>query len=100
MSAPKFTPGPWRVVKPPVGYNAHRVAHGDAAAGCDIPYSLGGIPVFLEADAHLTAAAPDLYAALEAMFASGTTEECHAGPCVHPACVLTRAALAKARGEA
>lgn len=98
MSDTKFTPGPWELSLEVPNWGE----------GEDDPefYSvyIGGEAVDVptdnaKADANLIAAAPDLYAALEAMFAIGTTSECHEGPCGHKACGLAKAALAKARGE-
>lgn len=95
----KFTPGPWHACeegmepdgKGTVAFGRNWIMYSDAVPS-------GGVGE-ARANATLAAAAPDLYAALEAMFAIGTTEECHAGPCGHEACTLTKAALAKARGE-
>lgn len=98
MSDTKFTPGPWHIEE----------WDGESRpvlVGGDKHYALvpaKGAEVHEDqtwANAHLCAAAPDLYAALEAMFAVGTTSECHEGPCGHKACGLAKAALAKARGE-
>ncbi len=99
MSNPKWTPGPWSYVP------AEELSHD--APGFHVVVALGGIiggeaddPVWViedatniagEANAHLIAAAPDLYAALEAVvaIADRRTVEFDAA----------RAALAKARGH-
>lgn len=91
----KFTPGPWRVSQTyPVGdYCIH-------AAGC--PWQLAYIAANtnvdwpLEANAHLIAAAPDLYAALERTLSYLTSYPGNSGI---NAWEQARAALSKARGE-
>lgn len=91
MSAPKFTPGPWRA------YQANATSVGDAVwhNGGRWAVSTVHIPNFEqeEANARLIAAAPDMYEELEALeSARGIVglEECVA---------LARVALTKARGE-
>ena len=91
MSAPKFTPGPWVAV---------RWAETRALTGAVVvirPEDKGHAPVadvrWPERDAHLIAAAPDLYAACEAMDAAAKGGDWGA------AVDAARAALAKARGE-
>jgi hypothetical protein len=75
----KWTPGPWEV------------------DGSKVCYDLDGTKdnicntVWQEANAHLIAAAPDLYEALAEIMDWVVND--------HPASVKARAALAKARGE-
>ena len=87
----KWTPGPWHVPK------ARGYAHG--------PVDKNDVPVVTwtgmarprqengMANAHLVAAAPDLYEALEAMLDECVDDE------FAPHVMDARAALAKARGE-
>lgn len=93
MSELKATPGPWRVIEKakPVGWAHFEVAWSDYdELVCDIVYE--------EADAHLIAAAPEMYEALDAIV------NCWDGPLYKhqmlPNIVKARAALKKARGEA
>ncbi|MFT9070300.1 MAG: hypothetical protein ABF446_08385 [Acetobacter orientalis] len=87
MSEVKFTPGPWRVRFGNIGHVT--AENGALVAKCQRLTSLCN----LQANAHLIAAAPDLYEALERVikiiddssWCLKLTEE--------------RAALAKARGE-
>ena len=93
MTEPKWTPGPWRL--------GHRQK---AKVGVDGKgwFDLAKVVVCLKgsaedsvegtANAHLIAAAPDLYAALQAAFDMKVT--CHT-----EWETMARAALAKARGE-
>ena len=83
-----YTPGPWE--------------HNDRGGmGWDVdgpPHGMRGM-FLLEADARLAAAAPDLLAALEVVL------ERHELPerfpiCLCGICNLSRAAIAKAKGEA
>lgn len=89
MSA--HTPGPWLVLRDPeVG--GPLVATEDVAIA-DVMEMEGGMS---EANARLIAAAPDLLAALKAMFA----DACDCGPDVHcRACELGLRAIAKAEGQ-
>jgi hypothetical protein len=80
----KWTPGPWTVA--PFTSNPQ---HSSVAARDDVTVA----EVFdRPADARLIAAAPDLYAALEAFMRLGTMDD-------QAAIDAARAALAKARGE-
>lgn len=89
MTAPKFTKGPWRI--------------GDAGTAVFGPKNGNYLPVTIaqrvrKDDIHLVTAAPDLYAALEAVlpyvpgYVHGDTEG-------RPHLTAAIAALAKARGE-
>lgn len=100
MSEPKWTPGPWRINKyRSIGAGETGcqpiVAHIEPFYGEDRQFGDDG------ANAHLIAAAPDLYAALAE--AEQQIEYLHANfsPTGTGEAVLTRAriALAKARGE-
>ena len=94
MSQAKFTPGPWVVYKDlPTDVVVSQSGECSLATldcGC-------GSRKTQRANAHLIAAAPELYVALEALI-----KECDM--CGHPdepeAVEIARSALAKARGEA
>ena len=89
---PKWTPGPWRAV---MG-SRHVV---DVFAGDRDVVSVygGGVGFeYRDANAHLIAAAPDLYAALEAMTARMSLYSGHHDDALT---AMGKAALAKARGE-
>lgn len=93
MSERKWTPGPWAVK----GDRGIRGANGECVAStyCAAPAE----------DAHLIAAAPDLYVALEAVLGR-YTDLVASGDAGHWDCEdelevkLARVTLAKARGEA
>ena len=95
MSETRFTPGPWRIVRYCEDIEIANVA--------DLLHFYGGETA--EANAALIAAAPELYAALEAMVARFDEYNAHYiydGNGVIPArpeLDKARAALAKARGE-
>lgn len=103
MSAPKFTPGPWQVSGVRAKYrDAHREhvfeAHnvgpdGDAIAAVFFNPTSG----LGWKDAHLIAAAPELYAALEALIEEAVDVWDYDPDYKHIA--DARAALAKARGD-
>ncbi len=101
MSAPSFTPGPWRA------YRANTNSAGDSALhnGGRFAVSTVHIPNFEQelANARLIAAAPELYEALDALsLVVGLTAFKHEeqrAP-LQEAVDAARAALAKARGEA
>jgi len=81
MSETKFTPGPWKIGAYESGRMAVDGANGEEVTGyIDIE------------DAHLIAAAPDLYNALEEVIRISDRK--------HDAWDKAKAALAKARGEA
>lgn len=89
MSAPKFTPGSWRVESD--------------RQGCDCVVGPRGVvadTIGMEANAHLIAAAPDLYAALQALMPvlDDLTTLDEPFP-AEDAVIAARAALAKADGE-
>lgn len=105
---PKWTPGPWRVVPPEESYE-------DYFGVCQVKESLGWVyiceQVEQQANAHLIAAAPDLYHALNSLnlmcvCGYGICEQLGADDPVPlkwkscPVCDPARAALKKARGEA
>lgn len=98
-SEPKFTPGPWRRGKDFDGsYN------GEIIGPLDTPYQNDVIADWVkECDAHLIAAAPDLYAALEGLaiaykaLSEMTGHTFHQDDCSRYQIAI--AALAKALGE-
>jgi hypothetical protein len=108
----KFTPGPWRVFMSPSGHKVVGIGEGtgDGIADCGFGIWRHGRPEHL-ANAHLIAAAPDLYAAIEALEWSDEALDTHG--VFKPACPLCvglqqtghfnpcalDAALRKARGE-
>lgn len=126
MSEPKFTPGPWRWEEPDYE-KEHRPPDHCASWGLTGPSRevLGGCDncgniIYSEADGHLIAAAPDLYAALDDIASSyikaGEHGTCERGMCKergrssegvmyelhlhHEQVSALLAALTKARGEA
>lgn len=84
------TPGPWKATGKEVGTD-YEATHGMVASIIGMPNRWE-----TEANARLIAAAPDLYAAVEALLAlhadDGTRDDV-------PEWKAARAALAKARGE-
>lgn len=96
--ATKHTPGPWQVFNAPDGRifveteTPQQQPHFSTIAQVDPGYGRYGPP---EANAHLIAAAPDLYEALGYLLA----ERCEDRLCGSLDCNRARAALAKARGE-
>ncbi len=98
MSETKFTPGPWRVRAHTSQPNDRVVVDTFGGSVACVYRDMGENEPPREANAHLIAAAPDLYAALEAL---------HRATAILPASMdepgspqaLARAALAKARGE-
>ena len=102
---PKWTPGPW--ASDYLDQNGQRVVSGQHIEICTCwHHSVGSIEKEMEANAHLIAAAPDLYAALEAAMAF---IESHVGdPDITDVMIRNyrtlqdlrpRDVLAKARGE-
>lgn len=106
MTETKFTPGPWRLttVHTPFDEYAnwyHRIEAGEGWSGNG--FTTGGI--ISPADAHLIAAAPELYAALEAIGAPDETDLVSVPDSVirgllYATINIAKDALAKARGEA
>ncbi|MFT8354547.1 MAG: hypothetical protein ABF617_08075 [Gluconobacter japonicus] len=92
MSEAKFTKGPWRPGFKNIGYV--QAENGAVIAKCQRLTSLCN----LQANAHLIAAAPDLYEALDGLI--GVTDRPSAPDYVRDAIRAAHAALAKARGEA
>lgn len=103
---PKFTPGPWKAVMSGVVpiegaplYPAHvkRIHHDEQ--GRRMHSYIADLHSNIDADAHLIAAAPDLYAALEKL---STIAQCSCARINHAKGCYVRIAseaLAKARGE-
>jgi hypothetical protein len=112
MSEPKWTPGPWEsgygngITGPRCAPSVHLDGHADiwpVRAGKNVVCWLAASFGFesrdaLKRDAHLIAAAPDLYAALEELraYIHNETDELDVDEIWEHA----YAALAKARGEA
>lgn len=96
MSAPSFTPGPWRVARCTPGRPLEFVldARGVMIADtlCRLRVQGDATRTEIEANAQLCAAAPDLYAALDDLLA-----QLDRGININT--VAAYAALAKARGE-
>ena len=91
---PKWTPGPWRYDRtngsPTTG--EHMIAGAKPGYLAEVRDCGSGD---VRANAHLIAAAPDLYAALDGLL--GLLD---AGSLYEPQAYAARAALAKARGQA
>lgn len=86
----RFTPGPWAINPDEYGIE-FQIEGGDARLA----------DVFdIRANAHLIAAAPDLYAALEALLENNLGPQVDDGGAWDSCCDMARSALAKARGEA
>jgi len=109
MSEEKFTPGPWRIAEGKVHHDGHFVITATCMGTPSSPLATIGGAQWDETsrfDAALIAAAPDLYAALEAAIDCGMVPKSSAaegGAMRHLRQVqvadMIRAALAKARGE-
>jgi hypothetical protein len=95
MPKTKFTQGRWWVTKP--GYVASDYDN-DRFHGVAVTLSPDG-SVESEADAHLIAAAPDLYAALEKIVGTLIFEDDEGLVTYSEQVIAARAAMAKARGE-
>lgn len=83
---PKWTPGPWEAYDRAIGWEIH-------AAGREI--NDGHRDTFREADAHLIAAAPDLYEALHRIVSTMNDDD----DGMRLDLGLAHAALKKARGN-
>lgn len=107
MSETKWTPGPWVMIEQDrsiMSPNGLQIAHTMSKPGCGMQWDKEE----LEANAHLIAAAPDLYAALnesrDELFSLGLSAG-HALGCVRAEIEAREiharidAALKKARGE-
>lgn len=90
MSAPRFTPGPWRVV---VTDDGGSMVHGESTAIATVWGRDSG------PNAHLIAAAPQLYAALAEAMGLLVSFENNDDPSAEAIVDRARAALAKARGD-
>lgn len=88
------TPGPWVVVKPNAD-NPSRAMVG-SAKGANI-YN-APLTDETEANAHLIAAAPDMFAACEKALIALAPNDGYSGPGAE-ACKVLRAAIAKAKGQ-
>lgn len=100
MSDTKFTPGPWRYTK--AAPSGDRGIHAEgtgifAEAYADIRHAGENNAAEAEANAHLIAAGPDMYAALNGLLNEPTNAPDYLPSRLWDA---ARAALAKARGEA
>jgi hypothetical protein len=98
----RFTPGPWWFAR---GYpNAYDVGAGDEVI-CALPTrSADGLVTQAQIDARLIAAAPEMYAALEAVLQECCLVQRHWGENANgraatEAETAAHAALARARGE-
>lgn len=100
MSNVKWTPGPWEITEPNGTGNGMRI---DGPKDWPrIPEAWLGFAVTSEeqiANAHVIAAAPDLYQALASCQSWITDGGYEIDPDVAQICDQARAALAKARGE-
>lgn len=101
MTEPKFTPGPWRFVDDgecsidtPGDNTCRFIGKNSLPFAASFQHSAFGKDDICDANAHLIAAAPELYEALD-RFVDWMNEEEGA----HSLCDSARAALAKARGE-
>ena len=91
---PKWTPGPWD--SDYLDQNGQRVVSGQHIEICTCwHHSVGSIEKEMEANAHLIAAAPDLYAALELI----RNNEVVRAVCPSPLWGKMADAMIKARGE-
>ena len=97
MTSAPWTPGPWTVHKSRTTDDVGIIGGGGCLAECfsEIRRKNENAVREQEANAHLIAAAPDLYAALDGLL--GLLD---AGSLYEPQAYAARAALAKARGQA
>ncbi len=99
MSGTKFTPGPWTAT----GDKIHQASLDASVIAGRIAHVDRGCHRQDMANAHLIAAAPDLFAALDAIcgdLANFTGAPSDYADWINPRFRAGRAALAKARGEA
>lgn len=109
MDKPKFTPGPWKIatdlpalaIYAPCGERVVQTTNQNNGKGSGAAHRYEGVSTF--ANAHLIAAAPELYEALEATLAltETLTSEKYTVSLADLAAIQVSAedALAKARGE-
>ena len=93
MSEPKFTPSPWEVDEPIKSIATGELMYHVKGPNLITDFEDWG---FTKADAHLIAAAPELYEALEFLLTCKHGEFCEH---YREAEFKAKAALAKARGE-
>lgn len=102
MSEAKFTPGPWHVG--PVDDTRVEDSYGNEVAQIDGDYNHPDTWPIMEANAHLIAAAPDLYEALETLMEEYSKvireyKGLDVGSCGDVAYDVAGVALARSRGE-
>lgn len=97
MSKTKFTPGPWKIVEDRVPSSLE--VYGGTIAICECWRRANAETEM--ANAHLIAAAPELYEALEDMHRTQLNNNRHDPDDYENTeqCLRVKAALAKARGE-
>ena len=96
MSETKWTPGPWRINECRYGFSIH--SNDTVIVNTEDEEGRFG-PIHDESSAHLIAAAPDLYAALEQCLALAELKYGNTDDIASHVFGECRAALAKARGE-
>lgn len=102
MGKSKFTPGPWEYVPEEDGHSVY-----DCDCGFHIARATDGLPEIGQtaANAHLIAAAPEMYEGLDPDALEQSAKlldevECDASAeCLRDIAARQRAALSKARGE-
>lgn len=103
MTEPKFTPGPWELEDRAIKYIIHKPGEGHITRDICRMDSSTMAAFSQKANAHLIAAAPDLYKALAHLEPYLDAIVCYASTIEeHPPngfILETKAALAKARGE-
>ena len=97
MNKPKWTPGPWKwegCWDDLVSVNGKKILCLEDDNACGDPECCGSASFFIDisnhADAHLIAAAPELYKVLNEIYCQGETTVTHE---------VARIALCRARGE-
>lgn len=99
MSKPKFTPGPWEISRY-TNYIGYSISAPGAGCIAERWYASEREDAPIEANAHLIAAAPEMYEALGAMIADDAFAELCAVIGEEPNWIKTaRAAIAKAEGN-